>query len=173
MYNHWRKDLEASIKALDSIKNTLLPRLISGKIHSIEKADDHILLLLDTKSGIDYIRENETGLQGIASRVQWGSKAWNTFTIRSERHTGAKTEFAKRVEAIRDGYFYPAFTLQAYFTDRETNGFLSVGIIKTINLYNFIGANPNLVHKNKSDNEFKFVFWEDLTGIVNILTKAK
>lgn len=117
MYNNWRRDLNDSVIALESIKDTYLPKVIKGKIHTIENADNEILILMDTKSGIDYIREDTNGLQGIAARVQWG-RAWNTFTIRTARHTGSETELEKRLYQIDNGYFYPAFTMQAYFDNR-------------------------------------------------------
>ena len=175
MYNNWNIDLSDSVKALEKIKLTVLPKLISGTIHSIEKSQKDILIkfgkeidiqnpilkLLDTKSGIDYIRENKHGLQGIASRVQWGN-AWNSFTIRYKRHSGTETEFEKRKQQISNGYFYPAFTLQAYFDNRTDNNLLSIAVIKTTDLYKFAEEYPNYVRQNKSDNVFKIVFWSDL-----------
>ena len=132
--------------------------MISGKIYSIENSSNEILILLDKLSGIDYIRQNENGLQGIAARVQWG-KNWDTFTIRSKRHTGTKTELEKRLYAIENGYFYPAFTLQAYFDNRQTNNLLSIAVIKTIDLYNIYQNKFELFENNKSDNEFSFIRW--------------
>ena len=136
-YNSWNIDLNDSVKALEKIKDPILSKIISGKIHTIENAKNEILIKLDTACGIDYIRENETGLQGIAARVQWG-RPWNTFTIRKERHTGSKTELEKRLEQIKKGYFYPAFTLQAYFDNRINNNCLSVGVVQTVYIFNFI-----------------------------------
>lgn len=168
MYNHWRDDLNDAVRALESIRHTYLPRVISGKIHTIEKAQHHILLLLDTKSGIDYLRENSEGVQGIAARVQWG-RAWNTFTIRAVRHTGTETQLQKTIRAIEEGYFYPAFTLQAYFNTREENRLLSIGAIRTLDLYRFVQEHPEKVYSNKSDNAFLFVRWDDLSGMVKAI----
>lgn len=161
MYNNWSIDLSDSIIALKSIKDNILPKLISGKIHSIENSSNEVLILLDKLSGIDYIRENENGLQGIAARVQWG-KNWNTFTIRTKRYSGTKTELEKRLYAIENGYFYPAFTLQAYFDNRLNNNLLSIAIIKTIDLYNIYQNNFELFENNKSDNEFNFIRWDKI-----------
>lgn len=160
-YNHWQKDLKDSTKALLSIKDTILPKLISGKILSIEDKNDEILILLDQKSGIDFLREDKTGLQGIAARVQWG-RAYNTFTIRKERHTQSKTELEKRLSQIENGYIYPAFTLQAYFDSRESNKLLSIAIIKTKDLYTFIKNNPEQTFTMKSDNVFLCVSWDKI-----------
>lgn len=170
MYNHWTVDLTDSAVALESIKYSVLPKLVSGKIHNIESQKHEVLILLDTTSGIDYIRQNNTGLQGIAARVQWvgSSEPYNTFTIREKRCTGTKTEFEKRKLQIENGYFYPAFTLQAYFDNKVDNNLHTIAIIETKKLYQFIEENkddPTKVCRNKSDNEFIYVHWHDLKGL--------
>lgn len=173
MYNKWTLDLSDSVKALDKIKDTILPKLIKGKIHSIENQNNAILLLMDTKSGIDYIRENEIGLQGIAARVQWCNKSYDTFTIRKIRHTGSETEYEKRIKQIDEGYFYPYFTLQSYFDNRIDNNILSIAVIKTVDLYDFIKNNPKKVYENKSDNEFIYVKWSDVNHLIKKYTNFK
>lgn len=172
MYNKWSKDLKDAVQALEGIKNTALKKVIRGNLHTIETVDNNILILLDQKSGIDYIREDNIGLQGIAARAQWGN-AWNTFTIRSARHTGSKTELEKRMEQVENGYFYPEFTMQAYFNNRQANELLTLGIIKTKDLYKFIEENPAKVEKNKSDNEFVFVRWIHLIGKIKTVPPFK
>lgn len=162
MYNHWSVDNSDSVRAFESIQHTVIPKLISGDIIRIEKQDNEILVTIDQKSGIDYLRSDHTGLQGIAWRAQWGEKAWDTFTIRYQRHTGTETEYEKRIRQIRDGYLYPAFTMQGYFDDRLTNNPLSVGIVKTIDLYHLIIGTPSVTHQNHSDNQFLFVRWSDI-----------
>jgi hypothetical protein len=160
MYNTWDVDLKDSILAIEKIKNNILPTLISGEIISIEQEKNEILLMFDKYSGIDYIRKNDIGLQGIASRVQFG-KNWDTFTIRTKRFTGSKTEYEKRLEQIEKGYFYPQFTLQAYFDNRTDMNILSICVIKTIDLYYEIQNNKN-VKTRISDNVFSFIHWDDL-----------
>lgn len=168
MYNNWRHDLNDSVIALESIKDTYLPKVIKGKIHTIENADNEILILMDTKSGIDYIREDTNGLQGIAARVQWG-RAWNTFTIRTARHTGSETELEKRLYQIDNGYFYPAFTMQAYFDNRLDNNLLSLAIVKTVDLYNLFKNERHLFEKRRSDNDFVFIHWDNLKDKVKTI----
>jgi hypothetical protein len=162
MYNHWSVDNHDSVRAFEEIQHTVIPALISGDIIRIEKQDNEILVTIDQKAGIDYIRNDDTGLQGIAWRAQWGDKAWDTFTIRYKRYTGAETEYEKRIRQIREGYLYPAFTMQGYFDNRKDNKPLSVGIVRTVDLYQLIAEHPKLCHENKSDNQFKFVCWRDL-----------
>lgn len=160
-YNNWKKDLKDSVRAIESIKDTILPKLIRGKIHTIENSDNDVLIKIDTNSGIDYIREDDNGLQGIAARVQWGA-AWNTFTIRSERHTRTPTELKKRLNQIENGYFYPAFTLQAYFDNRITNNLKSIAMIKTVDLYMLYTKKQYLFSTRRSDNQFVYVKWEKI-----------
>lgn len=164
-YNEWTIDLSDSIKAFNSIRETILPKLISGKIYDIESSEDEVLLKFDTISGIDYIRENNIGLQGIAARAQWGN-AWNTFTIRSERYNGTETELNKRLNQIKHGYFYPAFTLQAYFDSRMENNLLSIAVIKTIDLYNLYKNHNYLFKKNCSDNDFVYIEWDKISEYI-------
>jgi hypothetical protein len=129
---------------------------------------------LDAFSGIDYIREDKIGLQGVAARVQWvGNKEpYNTFTIRAGRYTGTETELDKRIKQIENGYFYPAFTLQAYFDNRKDNNLLSIAVVKTIDLYNYLLKNPEELLHRKSDNEFIAVKWGNLKKH-NIKIKTK
>ena len=44
-YNRWDHDLKNAIKALDTMREFILPELISGKIHSVESSDNGILIL--------------------------------------------------------------------------------------------------------------------------------
>lgn len=161
MYNNWTKDLSDSSRAIWSIKDSVLPKLINGRIHSIEESNNDTLLLFDKHSGVDLIRQDKIGLQGIASRVQFGND-WQTYTIRAKRQSGAKTELEKRLEQIQHGYFYPAFTLQAYFDNRKDLNLLSIAVVKTVDLYHFLINNPSRVKKRTSDNMFIFCSWYDL-----------
>ena len=54
-YNKWDKDLNDSVKAFEGIRKTILPKIISGEILTIESAENDVLIKLDQKSGIDYI----------------------------------------------------------------------------------------------------------------------
>ena len=165
MYNNWITDLTNSSKALSKVLYTILPQYLKGKIHNIETSNNEILVLLDTKSGIDLIDETSTGLLGIASRVQFCPiqfKPYNTFTIRAERHTGTKTEYEKRTEQIEKGYLYPALTMQLYFDNKIDMNFLSGALIKTINLYRFIKEHPDKIKTRYSDNKFYYINFSDL-----------
>lgn len=97
---------------------------------------------LDTLSGIDawYIKKN-SGLSGIASRVQWKPEQsqkypYNTFNIRYKKPSGAKTEYQKRIEAINsDGeLLYPYWTCHAYLCDKEFGPILSMALARTVDV---------------------------------------
>jgi hypothetical protein len=160
MYNNWQVDLKRSILAIEKIRFDVLPKLINGEIINIEETDNKILLMFDQFSGIDYLRKDSIGLQGIAARVQFGN-AWNSFTVRTERCTGSETEYKKRLEQIEKGYIYPYFTLQCYFDNYIDLNLLSICIIKTTDLYFEIENNKN-VKTRKSDNFFKYLNWSDI-----------
>lgn len=163
----WIKDKSNSVQAFDKIKDTILPKLITGKLVSIEMTESEVLAWMDIYSGIDLIRKDETGLQGVAWRAQW-CKAWDSFTIRMTRQTGTKTELEKRLWAIQNGYFYPAFTIQAYFDNTVDMNCLSVGIIRTKDLFQAYQNTPDIFQVRRSDNEFIYVNWSDLKGKVKV-----
>jgi hypothetical protein len=162
---NWMSDKNKSVMAFEKIKDTVLPKLIKGRLINIETSDEEVLALMDIYSGIDAVRCHDKRLQGIAWRAQWG-KAWNTFTIRQQRFSGAKTELEKRIESIEHGYFFPAFTMQAYFDNCFDLNCLSVGVIKTVDLFELYKTKPEIFKQRQSDNLFLFVEWDDLKGYV-------
>ena len=155
VYNNWQTDLNKTLPAMKQI-----PKIFFNdkwQITSIEKNKNIILNKLDTKSGIDWIAENENHIITIAARIQFGVN-YRTFTIRKERKTGTKTELEKRKEAIKNGFLYPLYTCQCYFTNNYN--FLGGAIIKTVDLYKSL-ENVNVFEK-KSDNKFIHVSFYDL-----------
>lgn len=158
-YNYWHDDLLLTMPAQRIIKEKIFKK---SQLVNIERSEDGVLMWFDKYAGVDWIARTETDqIIGIASRIQWDID-YKTFTIRYERWTKTKTEYDKRKEAIEKDYMYPTYTLQAYFKDKNNPQMLSCGIIKTLDLYSFIDIFPDLVYKNKSDNIFKYIKWEDL-----------
>lgn len=160
-YNHWQTDQSNAAKYITQLTASFG---IKCNVVSIEHSSEETLAWLDNFSGIDWIAKTaENQVYGVAVRVQWmqGRTPWNTFTIRYERHTGTKTEYQKRIEAISGGYFHPKLTLQAYFQS-GTEKLLSAAIVDTQCLYALCESQPELVHENMSDNIFKYVHWYDL-----------
>jgi len=112
---------------------------------SVEKVtDDRMAEKLDTIGGVDSwnIKQDDM-IRGVASRVQWISKKdWtdkppDTFTIRKSLPSGNKTEFQKRLDAIRNGALYPHWTTQAYL-DEPGGELLSMGRVRTEDLIRYI-----------------------------------
>lgn len=137
----FRSDLSASsADFLRVVWPAIKSSVGGGEIVSVESiADNGMASMLDQRSGIDawHLSQNKQ-VRGIASRVQWTDKPWNTFTVRYSRDSGAKTEYEKRKFDIEAGagWLYPHLTVQAYIGGDKTSGgdLLSVAIIKTKSL---------------------------------------
>ncbi len=129
-------DFHKAKKSLDKFLYFINDMTTQGdRIISIEDSENDVLQLFDKYSGVDAVQiTKDKQIRGMAMRVQYG-RAWDTFTIRFKRSSGAKTEYEKRVDAIKNEKFYPHLTVQCYLSN-DTNDILSVGIIKTKDLYN-------------------------------------
>lgn len=109
-----------------------------GQIIPVEAVSpDDFASELDILAGVDawQVVENNKGLRGIASRVQWGGD-YRSFTIRYSTPSGAETEFQKRLRAINnpdEGYLFPHLTVQA-FLNEQGGQILSVAAIPTRHL---------------------------------------
>ena len=109
----------------------------AGEFYPVEsKADVSLAQDLDILAGIDGFqkRYKQGVIRGIASRIQWGTKDWGTFTIRLARKSGNDTEVKKRLFALAhrdEGYLYPAITVQAYITERRVGSLVSVAVAHT------------------------------------------
>ena len=111
-----------------------------GSIIPVEGVNTTMTNKLDMVSGIDFwqVLGNNEGVRGIASRVQPSGRAWNTFTIRRHLKSGHETEFHKRIRAIfmpEKGLLFPTITIQAYMGVGYSLPVLSIGIIRTKDLY--------------------------------------
>lgn len=133
--------INASNEANDNFEKLIKPELINIFKNKIEitslevlSNDNEIAKMFDVYCGIDAVYKDFHGIRGIASRIQKG-KAWDTFTIRHERESGAKTEYEKRKYAIENNYFYPYLTLQAYVNDGKL---LSMALAKTTDIFDMI-----------------------------------
>lgn len=131
-------DLSASSAAfLNTVWPVIKPRLGGGELVPVESSEDkNMVRMLDMYCGIDgWHVSNNRQMRGIASRVQWSDKSWDSFTVRYARDSGAKTEYEKRKEDIeaKAGWLFPYVTVQAYLSGTKQNSgeLLSVAIIKT------------------------------------------
>jgi hypothetical protein len=109
-----------------------------GRIIPVEAVSaDDFASELDVFAGVDawQIVENNKGMRGIASRIQWGAD-YGSFTIRYSTPSGAETEYQKRLRAINnpdEGYLLPHFTVQAFLNEQRGH-ILSVAAIPTRHL---------------------------------------
>lgn len=142
----FKSDLKDSAAAFLRVVWPAMKNMVGGgKIIPIESVtDDSMTEMLDRYSGIDawHLSDGQQ-MRGVASRVQWGN-AWNTFTVRYTRDSGAKTEYEKRKFDIESnaGWLYPHLTVQAFIGGKKgDNGeLLSVAVIKTKSLVDACGA---------------------------------
>lgn len=145
----WQDDLGDSASAF---KNVVYPKVKDeffgeGELVSVEETHSPIADDLDMDAGIDFYHKGPNGVVGIANRVQWGN-AWNTFTVRNERKTGATTEFEKRTSAVENQSMLPDRTVQSYVADveRDERGniidgtVLSSAMCHTKDLYDYLSA---------------------------------
>lgn len=137
--------------------------VISVELATAEKYKD-LITLFDTLAGIDaWIINKKTGIQGLASRIQWG-KDWQTFTVRYKLPSGNETEYHKRLRALKTGeYLYPEYTLQAYISEPRTGYLRSLAIVKTIHIFDMIEAGICWEMPNSKDgNIFLCVKWKKM-----------
>jgi hypothetical protein len=97
------------------------------KIFPVEQEDNKLLCDLDMHSSIDYSVSFENGSRWLSSRVQDDNEIYDiykTFTIRTVRPSGARTELEKIANAKKNNFNYPYYILQAYTSgDEKLNRF--------------------------------------------------
>lgn len=134
-------DISRASTDFDNIIKPQLSLLYGEHIEfiNIEGTNNYILEKLDQFSGLDAIAisHKQKNICGVASRIQYTSKFYPTFTVRASRVSGAKTELEKRKQAIENGYFYPRLTLQAYI-NKDTGELIRGAIVKTVDLFELI-----------------------------------
>jgi len=161
MENNVKQDMTDSATALELlIWPSVLPWVGGGELLQMESVNDSkFASILDMKAGIDGWQIHNDGMRGIASRIQRGDKAWNTFTIRMSRDSGVATEYEKRTVAIETGkYIYPYLTIQAYVKTWQ-GPVLSVGMAKTADIMEFIKRGLNTT-KRTTNAVFAVCPWE-------------
>lgn len=161
-----KKDLGRSARLF---KNVVYPEIGhwfgDGHVRMVEaETTSELGELLDQLSGIDaWHVETDAGMQSLASRVQ-SDFGYETFTIRKERDSGARTEFEKRKQAIVEGYEYPHWTVQAY-VDYDTEEVINAAACHTIDLYRYLmweDEGDGWYVQSGPNASFIVVGWEDL-----------
>lgn len=122
---------------------------------------------LDGLASIDawHIQEREHQMRGLASRIQWGDKSWDSFTVRYERTSGAIAEYEKIAHLldVYGFYLYPSLWIHAYLSKPRREGrLLAVGICFTRNLWEFIAGGFAYTRTHPGDgNTFWVVPWDE------------
>jgi hypothetical protein len=144
MSEAWKADLKDSVKDFRDQVAPVIEEWTDGRNVSVEAVtDDEMAEELDQTAGVDsWNVKHDDIVRGVASRVQYLNDLPydtppDTFTIRKERQSGAKTEFEKRLHAIRKGGLYPHWTTQAYL-DEPGGELLSIGRVRTKDLIEYI-----------------------------------
>ncbi len=163
-----RRDLSDSARAfIDVVWPTVGQWCRGGRIVSTET--DPSGRMFDLMAGIDAWQVcDDTGtMRGIASRVQFGA-AYDSFTVRFSRASGATTEFEKRVETLLDqnaGWLFPALTIQAYIDRRGGSELQHACMTATRDLFRYIlehNGGRNMRRNPQDGNMFIVVWCKDL-----------
>ena len=141
-----------------------LEQLLEGKIIPTE-GNGEIGQLLDTRAGIDAILDHpKYGLLGIGIRIQYG-RDYRTFTIRKQRESQAKTEYAKHVNALAEDAMTTKLNVHAYI-DEKSGTLLSAAIARARDIYDCIERGRCDVRMTGSDQigraTFYVVDWDTL-----------
>ena len=142
-------------------------KFIEGQLISIESAvTKGLIQQFDILAGIDIWQlQTDKGIRGIANRIQWCQKAWNTFTIRKLRTSGTETEYEKRRRTIMqdNGWLYPYFIIQSYITERRKGDLIALAIAKTKDIFDMIEQKHYWENINPQDNNtFICVSWDKM-----------
>lgn len=157
----WVVDLQESAKAFWEI---VWPKIKGwfgdAELIPVEEGEGMMAAKLDMFSGIDYwIVKTSEGIRGLASRVQKDTD-YSTFTIRKDRQSGVRTEYAKLKEAIEEDRLYPYWTCQSYVII-ESKTFLNSARCRTKDLITFVEqgkmGTKKAVERGKADYYLKYV----------------
>lgn len=115
-----------------------------GILTSVETDSGGVAKQLDTDVGIDFIQTDKNQVcHTYATRVQAVGKFWKTFTVRSEKTSGKRTEMEKRTNAITHNGTLPKYTCQGYVNNWNDNLFLGCAVIETEELFRIIQMYTN------------------------------
>ena len=163
MGDNFETSLKKSMDAYRRYVRPVIGRFISGRLIVIEgKTDNELAEMFDQCASIDIIRQSEKGLEGVASRIQFGHN-WRTFTVRYKRDSGSRTEYEKLVYAYKNRLMCPKFTYQAYIENDALSG---LAVVETASLLDYIEKHkPKVRHTGADQNgqaSFYICPWDDI-----------
>lgn len=128
--------------SIRTFKDIVFPAMIKEEwvpIGTVIYKDESELDEEDKLGGIDCLLKTPDGnLISLAIRIQDSDEnLYDSFTVRAELTSGARTEFAKRKEAIEKKYVRPDKVLQAYVS-KKTNRLDSMFMMNQEDLIEYI-----------------------------------
>ena len=150
------------------IEKPLLKILGGGRIIMVEGVEGEIAKTLDLQAGIDALHDHPRfGVNGLAIRTQIGAN-YETFTIRYRRESGGRTEFEKRLHALRHDKLTPKLTVQCY-VDPTGEKLLAGAVARTEDLYACIDRGKYRMLATGSDQigraSFYAIDWDDVRSL--------
>lgn len=145
----------------DSVWPLFRDELGGGDLVPVEDVTDSAFAhLLDTHGMTDAWQVvGRDGIRALSTRIQWGPKAWNSWTIRYSLKSGNPTEWHK-LTAMGD-WHRPSFIIQAYL-DRPEGRVISAACIRTVDLQRMIiNGWHGVPTKVPGGNELVPVWWEE------------
>lgn len=108
-----------------------------GDVIPVESVSDSVFATeMDRRSGVDvWLVSGDGHMRGLASRVQWPGRAFDTFTVRVRSRGGGRTEYEKRTQEIRSnrdgvgGVLSPYYVTQGYVS-RDNTELLTAAIAR-------------------------------------------
>lgn len=136
------------------------------------KTDDDLAKKLDQLAGIDIFNVDGDVTYGVASRIQTvrDGKAWDTFTVRKRRDSGAATEYEKRLKALdSNGILFPRLTYQAYVSANTGGRLISMAVCLTEELINLCkeghAGTRHTGARQFGGAEFFYISWRDMVRL--------
>lgn len=130
------------------INKDVIEKQLNGELYSLELTKNELNKLFDCHASTDILYKNKNGLiYGIAMRVNFNNKNYNSITIRYSRANGNKTEYLKTIDAIQNNAITAYYGIQIDVDDEYK---LIKGIVyNRYNLFNYIETNKEKIIKDK------------------------
>lgn len=138
-----------------------------GEVIPVETVTDNdFARQLDQRAGIDvWLVSVDNHMRGLASRVQWTDKSWDTFTIRTRSRYGNPTEYHKRkAEIAASGTITPYYVTQGYVSADRTR-LLGAAIARMADVIAAIDMDLGYPKANGDGTQFYVIPWSALTVI--------
>ncbi|MGH3684081.1 MAG: hypothetical protein ACRDRE_14550 [Pseudonocardiaceae bacterium] len=175
MDSDWRHDMAESSYAFQTyVWPKVRPLCGEGRLEPVESptAKEGLARDFNMLAGVDawQLLDDRGFMRAIGARVQADSD-YRTFTVRKDRFlTGAKTEYAKLTEAIKNrdqGAIYPALSIHAYVRDYRKGPLLSAAVVRTVDLCEYLDiqiSERRAKTRKTSNADFYYVYWKELAA---------